>query len=55
MDSASKSMVSVVEQMNEVTMAIKQQADAMSNIARTAENLDDIAEKLVETVRRFKI
>ena len=55
MDSASKSMVSVVEQMNEVTMAIKQQADAISTVAKTAENLDDIAERLVENVRRFKI
>jgi len=55
MDSASKSMVSVVEQMNEVTAAIKQQADAITNVARTAKNLDDIAEKLVEAVRRFKI
>ncbi|MGQ9855430.1 MAG: methyl-accepting chemotaxis protein [Fervidobacterium sp.] len=55
MDSASKSMVSVVEQMNEVTMAIKQQSDAIANVAKTAENLDDIAEKLVESIRRFKI
>ncbi|ODN30925.1 methyl-accepting chemotaxis protein [Fervidobacterium thailandense] len=55
MDSASKSMVSVVEQMSEVTAAIKQQADAISTVARTAENLDDLAEKLVETVRRFKV
>jgi len=55
MDSASKSMVSVVEQMSEVTSAIKQQADAISTVARTAGNLDDLAEKLVETVRRFKV
>jgi len=55
MDSASRSMVSVVEQMSEVTMAVKQQADAIATVARTAENLDQIAERLVESVRRFKV
>ncbi|MGC8903165.1 MAG: methyl-accepting chemotaxis protein [Fervidobacterium sp.] len=55
MDSASKSMISVAEQINEVAMSTKQQADAVTSVAKTAQNLDDIAEKLVEMVKRFKL
>ena len=55
MDSASKSMVSVVEQMNEVTAATKQQADTIVTIAKTAEELDNLAERLVSAVNKLKI
>ncbi|MEJ5256700.1 MAG: methyl-accepting chemotaxis protein [Fervidobacterium sp.] len=55
MDNASKSMISVVDQLREVATAIKQQADAVSSLAKTAETLDGVAEKLVESMKRFKI
>ncbi|HPZ18517.1 MAG TPA: methyl-accepting chemotaxis protein [Fervidobacterium sp.] len=55
MDTASKSMISVVEQMNEVTSAIRQQADAISTIAKTAQKLDDLAERLVGAVDKLKV
>jgi len=55
MDSASKSMVSVVEQMNEVTAATRQQADTIVTIAKTAEELDNLADRLVSAVNKLKI
>ncbi|HPC79399.1 MAG TPA: methyl-accepting chemotaxis protein, partial [Fervidobacterium sp.] len=55
MDSASKSMVSVVEQMNEVTAATRQQADTVVTIAKTAEELDNLADRLVSAVNKLKI
>ncbi|HOA16699.1 MAG TPA: methyl-accepting chemotaxis protein [Fervidobacterium sp.] len=55
MDSASRSMVSVVEQMNEVTAATRQQADTIATIAKTAEELDSLAERLVSAVNKLKI
>ncbi|HOK34424.1 MAG TPA: methyl-accepting chemotaxis protein, partial [Fervidobacterium sp.] len=55
MDSASRSMVSVVEQMNEVTAATRQQADTIVTIAKTAEELDNLADRLVSAVNKLKI
>lgn len=54
MDNASKSMLNVVDQIGEVSTAIRQQAAALGGVAKTAENLDELAKRLFEAIARFK-
>ncbi|MGB9789211.1 MAG: hypothetical protein ACPLTP_01105 [Thermotoga caldifontis] len=54
MDAATKSIGTIAGQVEEMTKAVKEQANASQSVSSMSEELSSIAESLVEQVRKFK-
>ncbi|MDI3473419.1 MAG: methyl-accepting chemotaxis protein, partial [Thermotogaceae bacterium] len=55
MDTASREIMNIAQQVEEMTGAIKQQADSSQNVSSLSEELSSIAENLVEQIKKFKV
>lgn len=55
MDAATKSITNIVQEIEEMTHAAKQQVQVTQNVSNLSEELSAIAEGLIEQVRKFQI
>lgn len=55
MDMASREIMNIAQQVEEMTRAVKQQVDSSKNVRSLSEDLSSIAEILADQIKKFKI